>query len=177
VTATLVLATNPSFVRTFNTSALLTGFVRTALKSVPSSVIWLRSCAAYDVTATIGVSWLAFFVDLIILAAFSPSTKEFKHMSAQIPQLHSGNSLQIGISYRKGADRKQSVWSATIWYVARRARHTISINITSKASSPMEHLIASSPLWTTTQRQPNRTRMVSKILEEMGSGKGKGDIS
>lgn len=72
---TFVLVTKPSFVRTPNTSALLTGLVKTALKRVPSSVICVRSWGAYEVTATIGVFWLALLVDLIILAAFSPSTR------------------------------------------------------------------------------------------------------
>lgn len=39
----LVLATNPSLVKTVRTSALLTGLVRTALNTVPSSVIDVRS--------------------------------------------------------------------------------------------------------------------------------------
>lgn len=45
----------------------------------------------------------------------------------------------------------------------------MSIKMTSNASSPIEQRIASSPLCTTTHRQPNLTRMVSRILEEMGS--------
>ena len=42
----LVLVTNPSLVRTPRTSALLTGLVSTALKTVPSSVTDVRSKAA-----------------------------------------------------------------------------------------------------------------------------------
>lgn len=137
-----VFATKPSFVRTVNTSALLTGFVSTALKTVPSSVIEVRSCAAYDVTATIGVFWFALLVDLIIRAAFSPST----------------------------VSTLRSAWTShRAWLHNSRIGMSMSMKMTSKVISPIEQRIASSPLWTTTHMHPSRCRMVSRILEEIGS--------
>lgn len=46
---------------------------------------------------------------------------------------------------------------------------SMSMKMTSNAISPIVHLIASSPFWTTTQMHPSRTRMVSRILELIGS--------